>query len=310
MNKTTFEEIKSFVEGKEGNGCKLLTKKEEFEKIYKDNTTKLLFLCSCGNVFEKAYDKFKNAKQRQCRGCGRKNIALKKKRRTIVNCSHCNKEIEITPCRLKNHKNIFCSKECKSKYLSEHSKGENNPNFKTVIVKCEYCGKDIAKPPSWVKEHNFCSQECLSNSRKTGEIVKCYICGKEFYKIKSQVERSEKHFCSDKCKCEYQSTLKGELNPWYNPNLTDEERIANRDYLEYTEWRSEVYKRDNYTCQKCGQRQGDINAHHLNSFHWDKEHRTDINNGVTLCASCHKLFHKEYGNHNNTKEQYEEWISK
>ena len=27
MNKTTFEEIKSFVEGKEGNGCKLLTKK-------------------------------------------------------------------------------------------------------------------------------------------------------------------------------------------------------------------------------------------------------------------------------------------
>ena len=138
---------------------------------------------------------------------------------------------------------------CKGKYMSEHLKGEDNPNFKAVTVQCEYCGKDIIKPPSRVNEHNFCSQECLANSRKTGETVKCYVCGKEFYKIKSQIDRSEKHFCSEKCKCEHQTTLRGELSPQYNPNLTDEERIANRDYIEYTEWRNKVFERDNYTCQ-------------------------------------------------------------
>ena len=196
------------------------------------------------------------------------------------------------------------------KYMSEHLKGENNPSYKGATVHCDYCGKEINKPPSLIKEKNFCDRNCMANYMKTGETVKCYVCGKEFYKIKSQIDRSEKHFCSEKCKCEHQTTLRGELSPQYNPNLTDEERIANRDYMEYAEWRNKVFERDNYTCQRCGQRQGDINAHHLNSFHWDKEHRTDINNGITLCTSCHKLFHKEYGSRNNTKEQYNEWTSK
>lgn len=230
--------------------------------------------------------------------------------RVTVQCSYCKKELSVQPNRVKRSKNIFCNVECKGNYMKEHSKKENNSNYKAVTVKCDCCGKDITKPPSLVKEHNFCNRECMANYMKTGKTVKCYICGKDFYKIKSQAERSEKHFCSENCKHEYQKGLVGELNPQYNPNLTDEERIVNRDYLEYTNWRDEVYKRDDYTCQKCGQRKGDINAHHLDGYHWDKEHRTDINNGVTLCVSCHKSFHKTYGNHDNTKEQYEEWISK
>ena len=227
-----------------------------------------------------------------------------------VNCSYCNKELNMRPSRIKRSKNVFCNTECKGKYMSEHLKGENSPSYKSVTVQCEYCGKDIVKPPSWVKEHNFCSQECLANSRKTGGTVKCYTCGKEFYKIKSQIERSEKHFCSEECKCKHQNSLVGKLNPWYNPNLTDEERISNRDYIEYTKWRDEVYKRDNYTCQRCGKRQGDINAHHLNGYDTFKEQRVDVNNGVTLCNVCHKEFHSLYGYGNNTKEQYNEWISK
>ena len=310
MNKTTFEEVKSFVEGEEGNGCILLTTKEEFKNTYKGNTTKLLFKCSCGEIFEKAYVKFKNANQRQCKKCGKNNGASKRKTSAIVKCSYCGKELTIKQSRIKATKNFFCDVSCKGKYMSEHLKGEGNPNFKAVTVQCEYCGKDIVKPPSWVKEHNFCSQECLANSRKTGGTVKCYTCGKEFYKIKSQIERSEKHFCSEECKCKHQNSLVGKLNPWYNPNLTDEERISNRDYIEYTKWRDEVYKRDNYTCQRCGKRQGDINAHHLNGYDTFKEQRVDVNNGVTLCNVCHKEFHSLYGYGNNTKEQYEEWIGK
>jgi endogenous inhibitor of DNA gyrase (YacG/DUF329 family) len=310
MKKLTYEQIKSFTEGEEGNGCKLLTTEENFKKEYKGNQTKLLFKCSCGNEFEKSYLKFKNHKQRQCKECGRRNGSNKKKTSVIVNCAYCGKELEMPPNRIKAAKNIFCNAQCKGKYMSEHLKGENNPNFKAVTVQCEYCGKDIIKHPSWVKEHNFCSQECLANSRKTGETVKCYVCGKEFYKIKSQIDRSEKHFCSEKCKCEHQTTLRGELSPQYNPNLTDEERIVNRDCIEYTEWRNKVFERDNYTCQRCGKRQGDINAHHLNGYHWYKEGRTDVNNGVTLCSCCHKEFHEIYSNRNNTKEQYEEWTNK
>ena len=310
MKRTSYEQVSSFVESEEGNNCKLLTTKEEFEIIYKGNTTKLLFKCSCGEIFEKSYVKFKNENQRPCKKCGRRTGANKKKTSVIVNCTYCGKELEMPPNRIKAAKNIFCNTECKGKYMSEHLKGENSPSYKSTTVHCDYCGKEINKPPSLIKEKNFCDRNCMANYMKTGETVKCYVCGKEFYKIKSQIDRSEKHFCSEKCKCEHQTTLRGELSPQYNPNLTDEERKANRDYIEYAEWRNKVFERDNYTCQRCGQKQGDINAHHLNSFHWDKEHRTDINNGITLCTSCHKLFHKEYGSRNNTKEQYDEWISK
>ena len=310
MRKLTYEQIKSFTEGEEGNGCKLLTTEENFKKEYKGNQTKLLFKCSCGNEFEKSYLKFKNHKQRQCKECGRRNGANKKKTSVIVNCTYCGKELEMQPNRIKAAKNIFCNAQCKGKYMSEHVKGENNPSYKGATVHCDYCGKEINKPPSLIKEKNFCDRNCMANYMKTGETVKCYVCGKEFYKIKSQIDRSEKHFCSEKCKCEHQTTLRGELSPQYNPNLTDEERIVNRDYIEYTEWRNKVFERDNYTCQKCGKRQGDINAHHLNGYHWYKEGRTDVNNGVTLCSYCHKEFHEIYSNRNNTKEQYEEWISK
>ena len=57
-----------------------------------------------------------------------------------VNCSYCNKELNMRPSRIKRSKNVFCNIECKSKYMSEHSKGEGNPNFKAITVQCEYCG--------------------------------------------------------------------------------------------------------------------------------------------------------------------------
>lgn len=46
-------------------------------------------------------------------------------------------------------------------------------------------------------------------------------------------------------------------------------------------------------------------AHHLNGFLNYKEQRFLPENGVCLCAMCHKLFHIEYGSGDNTAEQFE-----
>jgi 5-methylcytosine-specific restriction endonuclease McrA len=54
------------------------------------------------------------------------------------------------------------------------------------------------------------------------------------------------------------------------------------------DWRSAVYLRDNYTCQKCGQRGGRLNAHHVKPFKDFPELAFDVSNGQTLCVPCHK----------------------
>lgn len=102
----------------------------------------------------------------------------------------------------------------------------------------------------------------------------------------------------------------GKNNPNFKPHKTDEERESGRLIEGYGIWRDSVYKRDNYICQCCGfDKGGTLVAHHLNGYSWFKEGRTDVNNGITLCETCHKEFHSIYSYFDNTKEQFEEFLN-
>lgn len=76
----------------------------------------------------------------------------------------------------------------------------------------------------------------------------------------------------------------------------------------YIEWREAVYKRDDWTCQKCGEKGGKLHSHHIVNFHKAPELRHSVDNGITLCVKHHRLFHKIYGNKNNTVEQIVEFM--
>lgn len=85
---------------------------------------------------------------------------------------------------------------------------------------------------------------------------------------------------------------KGEKSHLWKGGLTDKNRIL-RESVDYDIWRENVFKRDNYTCQKCGAKNGQGKAIYLNADHikpWSKypELRYVVSNGRTLCLDCHK----------------------
>ena len=59
-----------------------------------------------------------------------------------------------------------------------------------------------------------------------------------------------------------------------------------------SKWRKFVFERDDYTCQICGKRGGNLNAHHIKPFSVSTELRFDVSNGITLCKKCHIKLHK------------------
>jgi len=93
--------------------------------------------------------------------------------------------------------------------------------------------------------------------------------------------------------------------------VTEQHMARNNTY--YKEWKNKVFKRDNYTCQCCGKRGGNLNAHHLYNFAEYKDLRYEVDNGITFCERCHLInypnsFHSIYGEKNNTPEQVYEFI--
>lgn len=218
-------------------------------------------------------------------------------------CDYCGEEKRIRKSNYKEEGNHFCTRVCKDKWQKEGLKGENNPFYDKI--------------------HSKTTKEMISDTKIRADLkgkkapnynqqlVKCDECGKSVYKIPYLIKRSKYNFCSIKCNGAWKSKNNlGENNPTWNPDLTDEERKTQRKYPEYYIFLSKSMKRDNYTCDICGKlgKWGKgLNVHHLNSYNWDKENRTNIDNGVTLCKKCHKKFHNIYGYGNNTKQQYKEF---
>jgi len=99
----------------------------------------------------------------------------------------------------------------------------------------------------------------------------------------------------------------GENNPNWKGGVTSLiEQI--RHNFKYRQWRSDIFTRDNFTCQDCGDSKGgNLEAHHKKTFSsilqyyeiitieeaLKCEKLWDINNGITLCEECHKKIHRK-----------------
>ena len=97
-----------------------------------------------------------------------------------------------------------------------------------------------------------------------------------------------------------------EKHPNWKGGITDTYTTI-RTCVAYKNWRFSVFKRDSFTCQKCNQLRGNINAHHIVPFSTIMEEHNittlveaeacealwDVSNGITLCKKCHRKEHKK-----------------
>lgn len=107
------------------------------------------------------------------------------------------------------------------------------------------------------------------------------------------------------------NSRRGKMVGINHPNYIDgrtPERNKIRGSFEYKQWERGVRDRDG-CCKRCGEKRiRYLMAHHIKNFSAFVELRFLLDNGVTFCRDCHKIFHHIYGKKNNTKEQVEDFL--
>ncbi len=206
--------------------------------------------------------------------------------------------------------------------------GVQEANMKTHHCICKHCCENFnADRPT----RSFCSHLCYSLQKKKKETRCCKQCGKAFQTVASSTSyccsrkcgcmfaakgkriektckkcgkimfvvlalQNRKNYCSRVCYTSHKSTLvKGKNNPAYKNGSSYEKRGYRGDG--WDQIRLNIYKRDNFTCQKCGEKciskksatkenSGKIiQCHHKVPYRISFDNRDS--NLVTLCLSCH-----------------------
>jgi predicted nucleic acid-binding Zn ribbon protein len=191
-------------------------------------------------------------------------------------------------------KTKFCSNWCRG--LAMRGVVRKIPIMKNCIV----CGKLKIVKPYRLNTFRFCSPKCKGifmknsipwNKGKKGLMPTPWNKGISLpvaVKLKlSQISKG-KHFSPNTEFKKGHTMNKGEKSYWWKGGTTPINKLLRRS-IEFKLWRESVFKRDDWTCQKCHIRGKELHPHHIKSFALFPELRFAIDNGVTLCKNCHVL---------------------
>lgn len=132
-----------------------------------------------------------------------------------------------------------------------------------------------------------------NSGRWARQLRVCGQCQKEIWVVKHKLKKT--NFCNKECFDKWQKVKgnapmfgrRGAKHPRWKGGTTELAKIIKQSF-DYRNWRTTVFRRDSYICQKCGKKGGELHAHHIKTFALFPELRCEVSNGVTLCADCHR----------------------
>ena len=166
----------------------------------------------------------------------------------------------------------FCGNKCSA--LSRSGETERKETKKCAICGMLFLRKYKYSNKQW-ENAKYCSKKCRATSVDTRVLKQCLECGNTF-KVKQYIKNVTKH-CSNSCKL-----------LWTSKHGKTPQMKRLRKSKAFADWRKAVFERDDYTCQMCAIRGGELHPDHIKQFAYYPELRFDVSNGRTLCASCHK----------------------
>jgi len=141
-------------------------------------------------------------------------------------------------------------------------------------MKCSGCDQTIPDgSPYEVIDDLYVCGDCafIHGAISEGEYIKKYLYFMDLENVRAAARDGSIYVTTHKFPWEYTS--------------------RKRSCKAYEEWRISVFERDDYTCQNCGQRGGELNAHHIKPYAKYPDLRLALDNGLTLCKKCHAECH-------------------
>lgn len=249
-------------------GCELL------ETEYKDYSTPMRYVATCGHEHTITMNNFRQGKGDLCRACRYKAVARKEQRLTVEKVRDA---LEAEDCDL----------------LDEEILGWTKPFH--YVARCGHENKTTFS--HWTEGGGRVCAKCSKSIRYTKEYVASVFAAlgcellSEYTNCKTPVRYRD---------------MFGKVRTTSFDHFLNGRNTRDRE-SGMPPWRQFIFSRDDFTCQVCGKRGGDLEAHHLMSYADNSDLRSDLENGVTMCKTCHRSFHKAKGFGKNTREQYEEW---
>ncbi len=144
----------------------------------------------------------------------------------------------------------------------------------------QLAGCSIESIKKWVYKHG------LSLNKRSPGKAKPWNQGQAGYSLQLSEESRQRR--RDNAK---RYTLRGEAsNFWKGGTSTERESIG----AWTRQIAPQVHERFNYICQKCGERGGELHAHHLVPVFADHSLAYEFDNLITLCKSCHEEIHSNH----------------